>query len=194
MKDKSLIKENIKQKSKNEQSRPKSVKKSKRVKKPAHPDFGEVAYNVNIAKQKYVKTNTVIMSILTILLVLTLIRFVFTFHHWLVLTIAFTASFCCILWVIFAIKRSMVRVELCIYEKYLVKHFEDSCVYCEHKLMSGYKIKTNILDKLFKPKTKTLIVYYNNKVLPYVRMSCIDDDMDKIIDLIIKLSHHNSQQ
>lgn len=184
----SLIQQNIKQK------RNSSAKKQKKVKKPLHPDFGEVVYDVNIAKQKYIKTNTVIMSILTILLVLTLIRFVFTFHHWLILTIAFTASFCCILWVIFAIKRSMVKVELCIYEKYLVKQFEDACVYCEHKLMTGYKIKTNILDKMFKPKTKTLIVYYNNKVLPYIRMSCIEDDMDKIVATLVELSNKSKSE
>lgn len=195
MKSESLIKQTIKQTKTSKKLARSPKKKVKRHKKLEHPNFGQPVYNINIVKQKYVKSNAIIMSILSILLILTLVRFILTFNHWLVITIASTASFCCMIWVIFAVKRSMLRVELCIYEKYLVKCFEDSYIYCKHNKMIGYKIKTSLLDRMFKPKTKTLIVYYNSKTVPNIKMSCIKDNFDKIIELLVKLSQNkNSQQ
>jgi hypothetical protein len=58
----------------------------------------------------------------------------------------------------------------------------------------GYKIKTAIVDKMFKPKTKTIILYYNDKYLPYLKLSCISEDTTKLIELIQKYCNKDTKK
>ena len=176
MKQKTLIQKNIKQN---------KDKRSTHTCSCCPPVLGKKLYNINIEKQKYVRANAIVMSILSALLILTLVRFIITFRHWLVITIAFVTILCCIIWTILAVKRSLIKIEYTIYEHYIVKSHEDWNAYGDMKKFKGYKIKTTLLDKLFKPKTQTLIVYFNDKYLPYLKLSCINDDMAKIIKVII---------
>lgn len=174
MKEKSLIKKDIKQKN-----------NKSPVCAYCPPILGKKLYDINIASRKYVRANTIVMSILSILLILTLVQFIVTFNNWLVITISFITILCCIIWATLAVKRSLLKIEYVIYENYIVQSYEDWSAYGDMKKFKGYKIKTTLLDKLFKPKTQTLIIYFNDKYLPYLKLSCINDDMNKIVDTLI---------
>lgn len=150
------------------------------------PILGKKIHSISVDAQKYRKTNAIVMSILTAVLILTLVNFVITFNHWLVITIAFVTILCIIIWTILAVKKSLIKVEYVVYENYILKAYEDWCAYADNKKFRGYKIKTTLADKMFKPKTKTLILYYNDKTLPYLKLSCINEDIEKLIDLILK--------
>ena len=66
----------------------------------------------------------------------------------------------------------------------MLKAYEDACTYADNSKFIGYKIKTTIADKMFKPKTQTIILYYNDKLLPYLKLSCISEDVNNLIELI----------
>lgn len=148
------------------------------------PVLGKKIHNINVDVQKYRKTNAIVMSILSAILILIFVRFILIFNHWLVITISFTTILCCIVWTIFAVKKSLIKVEYTLYENYVLKAYEDACTYADNSKFMGYKIKTSIVDKMFKPKTQTLILYYNDKLLPYLKLSCISEDTNKLITLI----------
>lgn len=148
------------------------------------PVLGKKIHQISIDVEKYRKTNAIIMSILSAILILTLVYFIITFNHWLVITISFITILCCIVWTVLAVKKSLIKVEYVLYENYVIKAYEDSCTYGDNSKFMGYKIKTAIVDKMFKPKTKTIILYYNDKLLPYLKLSCISEDTTKLIALI----------
>lgn len=179
MKKQHLIKQDIKQK----------YLKTSNLSKPQNdcpPILGKKLYNIKIDTNKYIKSNAIFVGILCALLVLSLVKFIITFNHWLVITIAFTAILSIIVWTVLSVKRSLIKVEYSIYENYLIKAYEDWCTYASHEKFMGYKLKRTILDRLTKRKTYTLILYYSDKYLPVLKLSCIDDDVQKIIDIIIK--------
>ena len=150
------------------------------------PVLGKKIHEIDVDVQKYRKSNAVFMSILSAILVLIFVRFILIFNHWWVISIAFITILCCVLWTILAVKKSMIRVEYVLYENYMLKAYEDSCTYGDNSKFMGYKIKTSIVDKMFKPKTKTIILYYKDKLLPYLKLSCIIEDTSKLIKLIQK--------
>ena len=150
------------------------------------PVLGKKIHDINVDVQKYRKTNAVVMSILSAILILIFVRFILIFNHWLVVTISFTTILCCIVWTIFAVKKSLIKVEYTLYENYILKAYEDACTYGDNSKFMGYKIKTSIVDKMFKPKTQTLILYYNDKLLPYLKLSCISENVNELITLIQK--------
>ena len=119
--------------------------------------------------EKYRKTNAVVMSILSSILILIFVRFVLIFNNWVVTVISFITIFCCILWTILAVKKSLIKVEYSLYENYILKAYEDACTYADNSKFTGYKIKTSLVDKMFKPKTQTIILYYKDKFLPYLK-------------------------
>ena len=148
------------------------------------PILGKKIHEIKVDVEKYRKTNAIIMSILSAILILMFVRFVSIFNHWLVITISFIAILSCIVWTILAVKKSLVTVEYTLYENYMLKSYEDACTYADNSKFMGYKIKTAIVDKMFKPKTKTIILYYNDKLLPYLKLSCISEDVNELIMLI----------
>ena len=150
------------------------------------PILGKKVHEVKVDVQKYRKTNAVLMSVLSAFLILIFVRFISIFNHWLVITISFVTILCCIIWTILAVKKSLIRVEYTLYENYIIKAYEDSCTYAKNCKFTGYKIKTSIVDKMFKPKTQTLILYYKDKCLPYLKLSCISEDVNKLVNLILK--------
>lgn len=150
------------------------------------PVLGKKVHEIKVDVEKYRKTNAIIMSILSAILILIFVRFISVFNHWLVITISFIAILCCIVWTILAVKKSLIRVEYTLYENYVLKAYEDACTYADNSKFKGYKIKTAIVDKMFKPRTQTLILYYNDKYLPYLKLSCISEDITKLITLIQK--------
>ncbi|MFQ6723936.1 MAG: hypothetical protein ACLRFE_01195 [Clostridia bacterium] len=150
------------------------------------PVLGKKIHEIKVDVEKYRKTNAIIMSVLSSILILIFVRFILIFNHWLVITISFTTILCCIVWTIFAVKKSLIKVEYTLYENYVLKAYEDACTYADNSKFMGYKIKTSIVDKMFKPKTKTIILYYSNKYLPYLKLSCISEDTTELIELIQK--------
>jgi len=150
------------------------------------PILGQKVHEIDVNVDKYRKTNAIIMSILSSILILIFVRFISIFSHWLVIAISFVTILCCIVWTILAVKKSLIKVEYVIYENYIVKAYEDACTYADNSKFIGYKIKTSIVDKMFKPKTQTLILYYKDKLLPYLKLSCISEDMDKLINIVLK--------
>ncbi len=148
------------------------------------PILGKKIHEIKVDVEKYRKTNAIIMSVLSAILILIFVRFILIFNHWLVITISFTTILSCIVWTIFAVKKSLIKVEYTLYENYVLKAYEDACTYGDNSKFMGYKIKTAIVDKMFKPKTKTIILYYNDKLLPYLKLSCISEDTTKLIALI----------
>lgn len=150
------------------------------------PILGKRIHSIDIDVQKYRKTNAVVMSVLSAILILIFVRFISIFNHWLVITISFVTILCCIIWTILAVKKSLIKVEYILYENYILKAYEDACTYADNSKFTGYKIKTSLVDKMFKPRTKTIILYYNDKLLPYLKLSCISEDVNKLIILIQK--------
>ncbi len=150
------------------------------------PVLGKKVHSIKLDVEKYRKTNAVVMSVLSAILILIFVRFVLIFNNWVVTVIAFITIFCCILWTILAVKKSLIKVEYTLYENYILKAYEDACTYADNSKFTGYKIKTAIVDRMFKPKTKTIILYYNDKLLPYLKLSCISEDVNKLITLILK--------
>lgn len=150
------------------------------------PILGKKIHDINVDVEKYRKTNAIIMSALSAILILIFVRFILIFNHWLVITISFTTILCCIVWTIFAVKKSLIKVEYVLYENYILKAYEDACTYADNSKFMGYKIKTTLADKMFKPKTQTIILYYNDKLLPYLKLSCISEDVNQVIKLILK--------
>lgn len=148
------------------------------------PVLGKKIHEIKVDVEKYRKTNAIIMSVLSAILILIFVRFILIFNHWLVITISFTTILSCIVWTIFAVKKSLIKVEYTLYENYVLKAYEDACTYADNSKFMGYKIKTAIVDKMFKPKTQTIILYYNDKLLPYLKLSCISEDTTKLIELI----------
>ena len=150
------------------------------------PVLGKKIHEIKVDVEKYRKTNAIIMSILSAILILIFVRFISIFNHWLVVTISFVAILCCIVWTVLAVKKSLIRVEYTLYENYILKAYEDACTYADNSKFTGYKIKISLADKIFKPKTQTIILYYNDKYLPYLKLSCISEDVNKLISLIQK--------
>ena len=150
------------------------------------PILGKKIHSVSIDVQKYRKTNAIIMSVLSALLILIFVRFVSIFRHWLVISISFTAILCCIVWTVLAVKKSLIKVEYILYENYMVKSYQDWCAYGDNAKFKGYKIKTSLVDKMSKPNTQTLILYYSDKYLPFLKLSCISEDVPQLIELIQK--------
>lgn len=148
------------------------------------PVLGKKVHEIKVDVEKYRKTNAIIMSVLSAILILIFVRFILIFNHWLVIAISFTTILSCIVWTIFAVKKSLIKVEYTLYENYVLKAYEDACTYADNSKFTGYKIKTSLSDKMFKPKTKTLILYYNDKLLPYLKLSCISEDVNELITLI----------
>ena len=148
------------------------------------PVLGKKVHEIQVDVNKYRKTNAIIMSALSFMLIMIFVRFILLFNHWLVVTISFVTILCCIVWTIFAVKKSLIKVEYTLYENYILKAYEDGCTYADNSKFTGYKIKTAIVDKMFKPKTQTLILYYNDKYLPYLKLSCINEDVNKLIALV----------
>ena len=150
------------------------------------PILGHKVHQIDVNIEKYRKTNAIIMSILSAMLILIFVRFISIFNHWLVVTISFITILCCIIWTILAVKKSLIKVEYVIYENYVVKAYEDACTYADNSKFIGYKVKTSLADKMFRPKTKTLILYYKDKFLPYLKLSCINEDIEKLVNIILK--------
>ena len=148
------------------------------------PILGKKVHEIKIDAEKYRKTNAIIMSVLSFALIMIFIRFVLIFNHWLIITISFMTILCCIIWTIFAVKKSLISVQYVLYENYIIKAYEDACTYANNSKFIGYKIKTSLIDKMFKPKTQTLILYYNDKFLPYLKLSCISENVDTLVKLI----------
>lgn len=158
------------------------------------PILGKRIHSIDVDVQKYRKTNAVVMSVLSAILILIFVRFISIFNHWLVITISFVTILCCIIWTILAVKKSLIKVEYVLYENYIVKAYEDACTYGDNSKFMGYKIKTSIVDKMFKPATKTIILYYNDKLLPYLKLSCISEDVNKLIILIQKYCNNKEKK
>ena len=158
------------------------------------PILGKKIHEIKVDVEKYRKTNAIIMSVLSAILILIFVRFILIFNHWLVITISFTTILSCIVWTIFAVKKSLIKVEYTLYENYVLKAYEDACTYANNSKFMGYKIKTAIVDKMFKPKTQTIILYYNDKLLPYLKLSCISEDTAKLIELIQKYCNKDTQK
>ena len=150
------------------------------------PVLGKKIHEIKVNVEKYRKTNAVIMSVLSAILILIFVRFVLIFNHWIVISISFVTILCCIIWTILAVKKSLIKVEYTLYENYVLKSYEDACTYADNSKFAGYKIKTSIVDKMFKPKTQTIILYYNDKLLPYLKLSCISENVTELIALIQK--------
>ena len=148
------------------------------------PILGNKIHEINVDVEKYRKTNAIIMSVLSFALIMIFVRFILIFNHWLVIAISFTTILSCIVWTIFAVKKSLIKIEYTLYENYILKAYEDACTYADNSKFIGYKIKTTFADKMFKPYTKTIILYYDDKFLPYLKLSCISEDVNKLIDLI----------
>ncbi len=148
------------------------------------PVLGKKIHEIKVDVEKYRKTNAIIMGVLSAILILIFVRFILIFNHWLVITISSATILSCIVWTIFAVKKSLIKVEYTLYENYVLKSYEDACTYGDNSKFIGYKIKTAIVDKMFKPKTKTIILYYNDKLLPYLKLSCISEDVNELINLI----------
>ena len=148
------------------------------------PVLGKKVHEIKVDVEKYRKTNAIIMSVLSAILILIFVRFISIFDHWLVISISFTAILCCIVWTIFAVKKSLIKVEYTLYENYVLKSYEDACTYADNSKFMGYKIKSTLADKMFKPKTQTIIFYYNDKLLPCLKLSCISEDVNELITLI----------
>jgi len=157
------------------------------------PVLGKKIHEIKVNVEKYRKTNAVIMSVLSAILILIFVRFILVFNHWLVTTISFVTILSCIVWTIFAVKKSLIKVEYTLYENYVLKAYEDACTYADNSKFAGYKIKTTLADKMFKPKTKTIILYYNDKYLPYLKLSCISEDVNELITLIQKYCKKESK-
>ncbi len=154
----------------------------------APPILGKKIYSIKVDAQKYRKANSIVISILTFALILSLVNFIITFNHWLVVSIAFTTILCFIIWAILAVKKSLIKVEYVLYENYVIKAYEDWYACVDISKFIGYKIKSTFTDKIFKPVTKTLILYFNDKEISHLKLNCINDDLDKIINLILKYS------
>ena len=148
------------------------------------PILGKKIYEIKVDVEKYRKTNAVIMSVLSFVLIMIFVRFILIFNHWLVITISFITILCCIMWTVLAVKKSLIKVKYILYENCILKAYEDGCTYADNAKFVGYKIKTTLVDKMFKPKTQTLILYYNDKFLPYLKLSCISEDVNELIILI----------
>ena len=86
---------------------------------------------------------------------------------------------------ILAIKKSLIKVNYTLYENYIVKSIEDWDDYADHLNFTGYKISTSLADRLFKPKTSTIYLFYNDKTLPIVKLSCIEEDCENVIKIIL---------
>ncbi len=158
------------------------------------PILGQKIHDIKIDVEKYRKTNAIIMSILSAILILIFVRFIVVFNHWLVVTISFVTILCCIVWTIFAVKKSLVKVEYVLYENYMLKAYEDACTYADNSKFKGYKIKTSLVDKMFKPHTQSIILYYDDKFLPYLKLSCISEDVNELIDLIQKYCKNKTKK
>lgn len=161
------------------------IKSNKSSKIKNERELGNQIYNISVNTKKYRISNAIFMGILLFLLILTLIRFIVIFKNWLVITISIIASISCVIWMILAIKKSLIKVNYTLYENYLVKSIEDWDDYADHLNFTGYKIKTSLADKLFKPKTSTIYLFYNNKQLPILKLSCIEEDCEKVMHIIL---------
>ena len=148
-------------------------------------ELGKKIYDIRVNTTKYKISNAIFMGILLFLLCLTLIRFIVIFKNWLVITISIIASISCVIWMILAIKKSLIKVNYVLYENYLVKSIEDWDDYANHLDFTGYKIKTSVTDKIFKPKTSTIYLFYNDKKLPILKLSCIEEDCEKVMRIIL---------
>lgn len=148
------------------------------------PVLGKKIHEIKVDVEKYRKTNAIIMSVLSFALIMIFVRFILVFNNWIVTTISFVTILCCIIWTIFAVKKSLIRVEYILYENCILKAYEDGCTYGDNSKFMGYKIKTTLVDKMLKPKTQSVILYYNDKFLPYLKLSCISEDVNELITLI----------
>ena len=90
------------------------------------PILGKKVYDVKVDVNKYRKTNAIIMSVLSAILILIFVRFISIFTHWLVITISFITILCCIIWTILAVKKSLIKVQYILYENYMLKAYEDA--------------------------------------------------------------------
>lgn len=151
-----------------------------------HPtNLGNKLYTISVNSHKYRVSNAIFMGVLSALLIATLVRFLFILHNWLTISISSIAIVLCVVWMILAIKRSLIKVEYTLYENYIVKSFEDWDDYADHLKYTGYKISTTLIDKLFKPRTSTIYLFYDDKRLPYLKLSCIEEDAQKVADIIL---------
>ena len=158
------------------------------------PVLGKKVHEIKVNAEKYRKSNAVIMAVLSSILILAFVRFISIFNHWLVITISFITILCCIIWTILAVKKSLVKVQYTLYENYILKAYEDACTYGDNSKFIGYKIKTSLADKMFKPKTQTIILYYKDKYLPYLKLSCISEDVNELIMLIQQYCKKDSKK
>ena len=177
MKKQNLIKQDVHQK---------KVHNPRKTINECPPILGKKVHSIKVDVEKYRKTNAIVMSVLSAILILIFVRFVLIFNNWVVTVIAFITIVCCMLWTILAVKKSLIKVEYTLYEHYMLKAYEDACTYADNSKFTGYKIKTSLADKMFNPKTKTIILYYNDKLLPYLKLSCISEDVNKLIAIILK--------
>ena len=158
------------------------------------PILGKKIHSIKVDVEKYRKTNAIVMSVLSAILILIFVRFVLIFNNWIVTVVAFITIVCCILWTILAVKKSLIKVEYTLYEHYMLKAYEDACTYADNSKFTGYKIKTSLADRMFKPKTKTLILYYNDKLLPYLKLSCIKEDINNVVKIVLKHCQPNTKK
>lgn len=147
---------------------------------------GKKIHSISVNPRKYRLSSAIFMGILSVLLIATFVRFIFIFRNWLVISISVLAIASCLIWMILALERSLIKVEYTIYDNCIVKSFEDCDDCADHSKFVGYKLKTSLIDKMFKPKTSTLILFYNDTQLPYVKLSCIQEDVQAVVDILLK--------
>lgn len=162
----------------------KSKKKQEKLEYWHPSNLGKKLYDISVNTRKYRLSNAIFMGILSALLIATLVQFILIFKNWLVVLISSLTIVLCIVWMVLALKRSLVKVEYTLYENYLVKSFEDWDDYADHLKYRGYKISSTLIDKMFKPRTSTIYLFYNDKRLPYIKLSCIEEDVEKVMEIV----------
>lgn len=175
-----------------------SKKKQKKVKSvlgvPIDFDLGIKIKEINIDLDKYKDSRLVMLIFLNLILVCTLGYYLSIICNSLLICISIFTILVCLIWSIVSYKKGIIKIKYTIYSNAIVKDFDDASNVGILSDLIGYRICKTLLDRYGKIKTYTLILRFKNKHCPKIAMTCINDDIDEIIDIINKLKKINKDK
>ena len=165
--------------------------KKKKVKSvlgvPIDYDFGKKVKDISIDINKYKDSRLVLLILLNIMLICTLGYYLSIVSNALLISISIFTVSVCIGWSIFSYKKGVIKIKYTLYENVIVKNFDNFKNIGILQDLTGYRVVKTLLDKYGKNKTKSLVLRFSNKLCPKLVLTCIDEDIDEILNLIHKL-------
>lgn len=151
---------------------------------PIDYDLGKKIKDVSIDIDKYKVCNLVLLIILNIILAGTLAYYLSIVCNALLICVSIFIMTMCIAWSVISYKRGIITLKYTIYENAIVKDYDSSINVGVLERLVGIRVVKTFIDKLGQNKTQTIVLRFDNKWCSKIGLTCVNEDVDKIIHII----------